>query len=195
MPSTSQGTPRRNPAWVRDELILALDVYLRHAGNLPPKGSPEIAELSEMPNRLGRYLGIATQDRFRNLNGAYIKLGNFRRFDPAFEREGKRGGLTHGNREEEAVWNEFASDPHRCHAVAEAIRRALADAREGQTIAAEPAEPEIAEAEERRVVTAMHRARERNLALIRARKQRALAQLVCRFRNIAPMHQAAFLIL
>jgi len=31
---------RRNPAWVRDELILALDLYLRFAGNPPRKGSP-----------------------------------------------------------------------------------------------------------------------------------------------------------
>lgn len=60
---------RRNPTWLRDELILALDVYLRYPGNPPPKGSAEIAELSETLNRLGRYLGIATEDRFRNING------------------------------------------------------------------------------------------------------------------------------
>jgi 5-methylcytosine-specific restriction protein A len=52
--------------WVRDELILALDMYLRYAGNPPQKGSPEIDELSDTLNRLGRYLGIATADRFRN---------------------------------------------------------------------------------------------------------------------------------
>jgi 5-methylcytosine-specific restriction protein A len=28
---------RRNPTWIRDELILALDLYLRYAGN-PPRG-------------------------------------------------------------------------------------------------------------------------------------------------------------
>jgi hypothetical protein len=75
---------RRNPTWMRDELILALDIYLRYAGNPPRKGSAEIDELSETLNRLGRYLGIATEDRFRNVNGVYMKLMNFRRFDPAF---------------------------------------------------------------------------------------------------------------
>jgi 5-methylcytosine-specific restriction protein A len=83
--------PRRNPTWVRDELILALDMYLRCAGNPPRKGSPEIDELSETLNRLGRYLGIATEDRFRNVNGVYMKLMNFRRFDPVFTQAGKRG--------------------------------------------------------------------------------------------------------
>jgi hypothetical protein len=33
---------RRNPTWVRDELILALDMYLRTAGNPPRKGSSEM---------------------------------------------------------------------------------------------------------------------------------------------------------
>jgi hypothetical protein len=69
---------RRNPTWLRDELILALDFYLQYAGNPPQKGSPEIEELSDTLNRLGRYLGIATPDRFRNVNGVYMKLMNFR---------------------------------------------------------------------------------------------------------------------
>jgi hypothetical protein len=47
----------RNPDWVRDELILALDMYLRYAGYPPRKGSAEIDELSETLNRLARYLG------------------------------------------------------------------------------------------------------------------------------------------
>jgi hypothetical protein len=44
----------RNPPWVRDELIVALDMYLRHAGNPPGKNSSEIADLSGTLNRLAR---------------------------------------------------------------------------------------------------------------------------------------------
>ena len=82
--------PRRNPTWVRDELILALDLYLRLDGN-PRRSSTDIEELSQTLNRLGRYLGIATQDRFRNVNGVYMKIMNFRRFDPVFTEAGRRG--------------------------------------------------------------------------------------------------------
>jgi predicted HNH restriction endonuclease len=166
---------RRNRTWVRDELILALDMYLRYAGNPPQKGSAEIDELSDTLNRLGRYLGIATTDRFRNVNGVYMKLMNFRRFDPVFTEVGKRG-LSRGGQAEEAVWNEFAPDPQRCHAVALTIREALAHVQEGETIT-DLAADGIEEAEEGRVITAMHRRFERNSALIETKKRRALATL------------------
>ena len=45
-----------NPDWTRDELILALNVYLKHRPNPPGKGSPEIVGLSRTLNRLGERL-------------------------------------------------------------------------------------------------------------------------------------------
>jgi len=172
---TLSHAPARNPTWVRDELILALDMYLQYAGNPPPKGSAEIEELSETLNRLGRYLGIATNDRFRNGNGVYMKLMNFRRFDPVFTQAGKRG-LSRGGQAEEEVWNEFASNPECCHEMAQTIRLALAGAQEGETIA-DLGGDDIEEAEEGRVFTTMHRGHERNTALINRKKRRALAAL------------------
>lgn len=86
-------------------------------------------------NRLGRYLGIATEDRFRNVNGVYMKLMNFRRFDPVFTEAGKRG-LARGGQAEEEVWDTFSSDPERCHAVAQTIRQALAYAQTGPLVLA-----------------------------------------------------------
>jgi 5-methylcytosine-specific restriction enzyme A len=163
---------RRNPTWARDELILALDTYLRYAGNPPRKGSAEIDELSETLNRLGRYLGIATEDRFRNVNGVYMKLMNFRRFDPVFTEAGKRG-LSRGGQAEQEVWNTFSPDPERCHAVAQTIRQALAHAQNGETIE-DLAGDGIEEAEEGRVITALHRRYERNSTLVQAKKTRAL---------------------
>jgi 5-methylcytosine-specific restriction protein A len=165
---------RRNPTWVRDELLLALDLYLRHEGN-PPRSSAEIEELSQTLNRLGRYLGIATEDRFRNVNGVYMKLMNFRRFDPAFTEAGRRG-LSRGGQREAEIWNEFAPDPERCHAMAQSIRQTLASSEEGETIADLGAEG-IEEAEEGRVITPLHRRYERNSALVQTKKRKVLATL------------------
>lgn len=47
----------RNPPWSRDELILALDLYMAHHPRLPPKDGPEVRELSEVLNRLHRSPG------------------------------------------------------------------------------------------------------------------------------------------
>jgi predicted HNH restriction endonuclease len=165
----------RNPTWVRDELILALDMYLRSAGNPPGKESAEIVELSATLNRLARYLGLTKADRFRNANGVYMKLMNFRRFDPVFIDAGKVG-LARGGKTEEEVWDDFAHDPVRCHQVAETIRRTVASAPDDEVIVAGLAD-EIEEAEEGRVITEMHRRYERDARIVQTKKKRALAAM------------------
>ena len=114
----------RNPAWVRDELIFALDLYLRYAGDVPGKTSDEIRELSDTLNKLASLRGLLKSDRFRNTNGVYMKLMNFRRLDPKFTRTG-RVGLSRGGKLEEAVWAEFASNPNQCHRAAEQLKQSL----------------------------------------------------------------------
>ena len=101
---------RRNPAWSRDELMLALDLYLRFRDAPPGKDSEEVAELSAFLGRMARGLAVTEAETFRNANGVYMKMMNFRRFDPDYTADGKVG-LTRGNKEEETVWNEFANDP------------------------------------------------------------------------------------
>jgi hypothetical protein len=64
----------RNPDWTRDELILALDLYLRHRSAPPAKDSKEILDLSALLNRLAAALhgGVGKERTFRNANGVYI---------------------------------------------------------------------------------------------------------------------------
>jgi 5-methylcytosine-specific restriction enzyme A len=78
----SDAAQHRNPPWNRDELILALDVYIRFAGQSPSKRSAEIAELSEAISSLRRVPGGEGNAKLRNANGVYMKLRKFRRFDP-----------------------------------------------------------------------------------------------------------------
>ena len=114
-------TPRasdRNPSWSRDELILALELYLRFNGNPPGKATPEIVELSALLNRIAG--GGSKANDYRNPNGVYMKLMNFRRFDPIYQAQGKTG-LTRGNKLEEVVWTEFAAAPDRITQTAKAI--------------------------------------------------------------------------
>ena len=66
----------RNPTWTRDELILALELYLRHRERLPDSDDAEIIELSQTLNSL---FGDQAKDAnlFRNPNGVYMKLAKF----------------------------------------------------------------------------------------------------------------------
>jgi hypothetical protein len=66
--------PKENADWIKDELILALDLYLRNPESPPGKSSREVRELSTVLGELGRQLGLRRGSKFRNPNGVYMKL-------------------------------------------------------------------------------------------------------------------------
>jgi hypothetical protein len=116
--------PTRNPAWSRDELIMALDLYLRFRQALPPASSAEVGELSVFLGKMGEE--NIDEPTYRNANGVYMKMMNFMRFDPEYASEGKVG-LVRGNKEEEGVWEQFSANPGALSAAAAAIRARYAD--------------------------------------------------------------------
>jgi len=162
------GGPKCNPTWSRDELILALDLYVRHRDSPPGKTSREIEELSRDLNVLGETLGHRHFEKYRNANGTYMKLMNFRRLDPAYT-SGGRVGLTRGGGGEEAVWNEFAGDVDRLHRVAQAIRENFR-AGDLHPELHELGADETVEAQEGQLVTRLHRNRERSRKLVQRKK-------------------------
>jgi 5-methylcytosine-specific restriction protein A len=93
-----------NPDRTRDELIVALDFYLKHRQPVPDKRGREVRDLSDALNRLGRSIfGAADRDAtFRNSNGVYMKKMNFRALDPEFTGRGRRG-LTRGAKSDGSV--------------------------------------------------------------------------------------------
>jgi 5-methylcytosine-specific restriction protein A len=174
-PWTKETVP--NPDWTRDELIIALSAYLKHRPTVPDKRSKEISELSKVLNRLGDKLFPADQraSTFRNNNGVYMKLMNFRRFDPTFTSRG-RSGLSRGNQGEEEVWNEFSSDADRCHRTAEAIVASLSDP-DAPAVAYDVDDDDFQDAPEGRALTKWHMSRERNRKLVTKKKRQSLKRL------------------
>lgn len=162
----------RNPPWVRDELILALDLYMRHRQAMPAKGSGEVAELSALLAKVPVIGSVADAARYRNANGVYMKLMNFRRFDPDYTAAG-RIGLQRGGKAEEEIWQTFASDPGHLRATANAIRAAL---EQGAVPPAGEQADDPMEAPEGRILTYQHQRRERNRKLVEKRKMQALKQ-------------------
>jgi 5-methylcytosine-specific restriction protein A len=158
----------KNPPWTRDELILALDLYVREPSARGSKTHPDVQKLSDLLNRLPIRPGAGIDANYRNPNGVGMKLSNFLRYDPDYE--GK--GLERGGKLEEEMWNEFADDRKRLAKVAAAIRSNY-DTDEAEPLAAE-AQEEDEEATEGRILTRVHRARERNSKLIQRKKDQVL---------------------
>jgi 5-methylcytosine-specific restriction enzyme A len=161
----------RNPSWVRDELILALNLYLRHRASLPSHDSKEISELSRILNQLSTHLRIFRGERFRNPNGVCMKLMNFRRLDPQFP---QAKGLEHGGRAERDIWDEFAHNQEKCSQAALTIKNAIAALESEDDAEADLGLDDLMDAEEGRAVTRLHRLRERSRKLIARKKQQVL---------------------
>jgi 5-methylcytosine-specific restriction protein A len=167
---------KRNKKWNRDELILALDLYFKARPKNLDDTDPRVIALSRTLNALPSAQDAADPTKFRNPNGVAMKCGNFKRFDPIHLDRGRKG-LSRGNQLEEVVWNEFASDPARLAAVAEAIRKGAPEASTEPT-GTLPTEALIdpdEEFQEGAVLTRLHKRRERD-PKASARKKAAVLQ-------------------
>jgi putative restriction endonuclease len=78
--------------WTRDELILALNLYLKLPFGKLHSGTPEIIHLA---NLIGRTAGSVA-----------MRLNNFASVDPYHQQRGI-GGLPGGRKQVEPIWNEF----------------------------------------------------------------------------------------
>jgi 5-methylcytosine-specific restriction enzyme A len=163
----------RNPPWIRDEVILALDLYFRHNPSTINNRHPAVIELSDLLRQLPTHDSRTVGPDFRNTNGVYMKLANFLSLDPSYS--GK--GLSSASQLDQEVWHEFANDPRRLEATAKAIRNnyRLID----MSVSQEEEDEEFAEG---RVLTKLHSLRERNRSLIEKKKKRVLddtGKLLC----------------
>jgi 5-methylcytosine-specific restriction protein A len=163
----------RNPAWTRDELILAIDLYFRCGRRQLEATHPDVIALSGTLNAIGAATNVLRNDVFRNPNGVHMKLGNFSAIDP--EKAGV--GLSRGNKLERVVWSEFSSDPARLRAVAQAIAKIAtapdtASRNEALQTALQPQE----EFPEGALLTKVHLSRERNRKLVEQKKKLTLAE-------------------
>ncbi|WP_319548080.1 HNH endonuclease [Desulfogranum marinum] len=158
---------QRNPKWVRDELILALDLYFREPATHGNASHPAVVELSNILNTLPLHKGRKLNEKYRNPNGVGMKLANFRTFDPDYDK-----GLSSSSRLDREVWDCFSDDRERLYTIAEAIK-----ANCSQIPSADELEDDDVEAEEGRILSRMHQKRERNKQLIKKKKQQVLNKL------------------
>jgi 5-methylcytosine-specific restriction protein A len=164
--------PSRNPPWNRDELILALDLYLQNTTTVASKTSPEVSKLSVLLNKMSRLSGQTGDDRYRNENGVYMKMMNFRSLDPEFTSQGKVGMQSGGALEKE-IWAEY--DGRRADLAADAndIRLTVEAANEAVVEQLPIVQPY--EGEEGGIIIRLHKRYERDPRLIAEKKRAAKA--------------------
>lgn len=168
----------RNPAWTRDELILAMDLYFDPTSLPHTKGGERVVQLSELLNAMRQLSGMAGTDTFRNPEGVYLKLMNLRSLDAAYIAQGKVG-MTSGGTLEKVLWSAYEDRLPQLRADAQAIRDAIG-VMALPAVQKLPPEPPY-EGEEGGVIIGVHKRYERDPKLI-AEKRKAAAlvgPLVC----------------
>ncbi|WP_298746934.1 HNH endonuclease [uncultured Serinicoccus sp.] len=160
--------PANLPDWSVDELMLALDLYLRTRGQIGYGASTTVVtDLSAELRSLRIFPAhVRANPRFRNPSGVALKLHNFSSIDP--DHEGQ--GMGHGGAGDRRVWEGWAFRPEE---LAQAV--ALIRAR-GETDDApeDTGEEEEYEAPEGRILFREHRRYERDRKLIAKKKAAVL---------------------
>lgn len=169
--TNEEASKRRNPAWTRDELLVALDYYFRHPGESHDPGKASVEELTLQIGQVAKSLGITGSDTLRNANGVSMKLLNFRAHDPDYQARG-RVGLNRGNKLEGEVWREFEDERDQLRRIVRAI---LTNTTGAEAVPTSEADDDF-EAPEGRLLVRVHRQRERNRDLVKRKKSGVLRE-------------------
>jgi 5-methylcytosine-specific restriction protein A len=148
----------RNPPWEYDELVIALDVYFREPRARQSKSHPAIADLSRALRALPLPIERPDPERFRNVNGVFMKLQNFKAVDPDYTADGRAGLGAGATQRERTLFERYAGKQDELRSLAQQIRDRVEEGGE-----ALPSIPEAGEegSAEGRVLYRVHRVRER----------------------------------
>jgi 5-methylcytosine-specific restriction protein A len=140
-----------NPDWTKDETILALNLFLELNQNIPSSNDKRVIELSEILRNNPFHNTEARKPSFRNPDGVVFKMQNIRQVAT-----GK--GLGNFSKMDEIVWNEYGNNKKLVNELAFKIK-------EGIKILENDNEKPSEIFNEGRIITALHKHRERNQAL------------------------------
>lgn len=109
----------KNPDWIREELILALDLYFKLDYGQMHGRNPAIIELSNSLRQLNIVKVIPDIEHFRSVSSVALKLANFKKLDQNFTGKGMRAGAKY----DREIWNEFHKHRNTLEKEAELIRQ------------------------------------------------------------------------
>lgn len=131
----------RDDLWTRDQLLLALRLYMRLPFGKLHKGNPDI-------------IGLAVKIG-RTSNAMAMKACNFANLDPSLQARGIRG-LSNLSNADRAIWNEFADNSEALAAEAEDAASRIGIASAADETADDILQMPTGETEVERVIRARH---------------------------------------
>ena len=111
-------------SWTRDEYILVLNLYLQYRRVAPSKSDPVLEEYSNLLRKLNPEAS-QTEPRYRNVNGVYLRLMNYRSCDPFWIEQGKVGMSSGSTGKCKEIWDELGEDPQLVSELANEIRNEI----------------------------------------------------------------------
>ncbi|WP_296591607.1 HNH endonuclease [Methylophaga sp.] len=145
-----------NPNWTREETALALELYFSLGKKMPSSNDNEVIELSNYLRGMEVHKDAEKNSSFRNADGIAFKVGNLRAVET-----GK--GLQNTSKIDKHVWDEFGDNETGLKEFCDLIRlgvKALESEFELENI-----DEDDLEFEEGKVLTKVHKTRERNRSL------------------------------
>ena len=149
-----------NPDWTRDEVILALDLYLSCGGMVPSGSDARVKALSQTLQSLSVHPASRRVESFRNPDGVSFKLQNIRQVA-----SGK--GLANVSQVDRDIWLRFGDKPDIVKKLASEILSLAGgkDASAGEAMTSYNASGDEVVFAEGRVLTSSHTRRERSREL------------------------------
>ncbi|NEQ96998.1 MAG: hypothetical protein F6K30_09770 [Cyanothece sp. SIO2G6] len=154
--------PEQDPPWVRDELILILNLYFQHSQDNLTQNHPKIIEVSEILNSLSIHPESSDQATLRSPGDIYMQLRNFQRF----ELNDEQSELKSSNSLEEKIWIELSVNKENLNNLAKLIiTSGYLNSPQVNVVDEEEEFPEG------KIAYREHRRRERNRKLVKKAKQ------------------------
>lgn len=145
-----------NPHWTKEETALALELYFSVGQKMPSATDEAVIELSRYLRSMSVHQGAEKNASFRNPDGVAFKVGNLRAVATG-------RGLQNTSKMDQAVWNEFGDDLPALTLYCDQVRAgigALSEEPPGEGL-----DEDDSEFEEGKVLTRVHKTRERNRGL------------------------------
>ena len=159
----------RNPKWHRDEIILALNLYLDpYRGSIDSR-NPNIIELSNLLNMLPFFEVKPDSEKFRNPNGVSLKMSNFLALDPKYHGR----GMSSYSKQDKKIFDEFYNDRQRLIKISNAIKGIAQNEKLNSELKyIENDEESILDfVQEGQVLYRLHKYRERNSKIVNFKKK------------------------